>query len=165
MGQSLQGASTSSTGVRVSLGPWIGLMVTWPQPPGLWSEQVQVEPEKLSRDKQQRFSTGLQHVTGIPLGVLSGCREGSGTGHLAQTLMGLPASSGFFPLVLDPSRRLDQERAGGWRWGWGKCWAFSCVQPFGTPWTAAHRLLCPWNSPGKNTGVSSHFLLQGIFQT
>ena len=25
------------------------------------------------------------------------------------------------------------------------------------------RLLCPWNSPGKNTGVSCHFLLQGIF--
>ena len=22
---------------------------------------------------------------------------------------------------------------------------------------------CPWNSPGKNTGVGSHFLLQGIF--
>ena len=27
------------------------------------------------------------------------------------------------------------------------------------------RLLCPWDSPGKNTGVSSHFLLQGIFLT
>ena len=27
------------------------------------------------------------------------------------------------------------------------------------------RLLCPWNSPGKNTGVGSHSLLQGIFQT
>ena len=25
------------------------------------------------------------------------------------------------------------------------------------------RLLCPWNSPGKNTGVGSHFLLPGIF--
>ena len=25
------------------------------------------------------------------------------------------------------------------------------------------RLLCPWNSPGKNTGVSCHFLLQGVF--
>ena len=25
------------------------------------------------------------------------------------------------------------------------------------------RLLCPWNSPGKNTGVGCHFLLQGIF--
>ena len=25
------------------------------------------------------------------------------------------------------------------------------------------RLLCPGNSPGKNTGVSCHFLLQGIF--
>ena len=27
------------------------------------------------------------------------------------------------------------------------------------------RLLCPWDSPGKNTGVVSHFLLQGIFPT
>ena len=26
-----------------------------------------------------------------------------------------------------------------------------------------HGLLCPWNSPGKNTGVGSHSLLQGIF--
>ena len=27
------------------------------------------------------------------------------------------------------------------------------------------RLLCPWNFPGKNTGVGCHFLLQGIFLT
>ena len=27
------------------------------------------------------------------------------------------------------------------------------------------RVLCPWNSPGKNTGVGCHFLLQGIFPT
>ena len=27
------------------------------------------------------------------------------------------------------------------------------------------RLLRPWNSPGKNTGVGCHFLLQGIFST
>ena len=27
------------------------------------------------------------------------------------------------------------------------------------------RLLCPWNFSGKNTGVSCHFLLQGIFLT
>ena len=26
------------------------------------------------------------------------------------------------------------------------------------------RLLWPWNSPGKNTGVGSHSLIQGIFQ-
>ena len=26
-------------------------------------------------------------------------------------------------------------------------------------------LLCPWDSPGKNTGVGCHFLLQGIFLT
>ena len=34
---------------------------------------------------------------------------------------------------------------------------------FTTPWTA--RLLCPWDSPGKNTGVSCHFLLQGNLST
>ena len=27
------------------------------------------------------------------------------------------------------------------------------------------KLLCPWNSPGKNTGVDSHSLLQEIFLT
>ena len=36
------------------------------------------------------------------------------------------------------------------------------LQPHGLKPT---RLLCPWNSPGKNTGVGSHFLLQGIFPT
>ena len=27
------------------------------------------------------------------------------------------------------------------------------------------KLLCPWNSPGKNVGMGCHFLLQGIFPT
>jgi len=27
------------------------------------------------------------------------------------------------------------------------------------------RLLCPWDSPGKNTGVGCHALLQGVFLT
>ena len=27
------------------------------------------------------------------------------------------------------------------------------------------RLLCPWDSPDKNTGVGCHFLIQGIFLT
>ena len=29
--------------------------------------------------------------------------------------------------------------------------------------TEPARLLCPWDSPGKNTGMGSHSLLQGIF--
>ena len=29
-----------------------------------------------------------------------------------------------------------------------------------TPWSAAHRLLHPWDAPGKSTGVGCHFLLQ-----
>ena len=32
-----------------------------------------------------------------------------------------------------------------------------------TPPPPPPRLLCPWNSPGKNTGVGCHSLLQGIF--
>ena len=33
---------------------------------------------------------------------------------------------------------------------------------FACPWTVA-RLLCPRDSPGKNTGVGCHAFLQGIF--
>ena len=29
--------------------------------------------------------------------------------------------------------------------------------------TQTTRLLCPWDSPGKNAGVGCHFLLQGVF--
>ena len=32
-------------------------------------------------------------------------------------------------------------------------------------WLWHTRLLCPWDSPGKNTGVGGHSLLQGIFPT
>ena len=34
------------------------------------------------------------------------------------------------------------------------------LQPFGL---LPARLLCPWDSSGKNTGVGCHALLQGIF--
>ena len=34
-----------------------------------------------------------------------------------------------------------------------------------TPWTVAHQTACPWGSPGKNTGVGCHALLQGTFPT
>ena len=37
---------------------------------------------------------------------------------------------------------------------------FSRVRLCATPETAATRLPCPWDSPGKNTGVGCHFLLQ-----
>ena len=41
-----------------------------------------------------------------------------------------------------------------------KCWSFSLVQLL-----QLCGLLCPWDSPGKNTGVGCHFPLQGIFPT
>ena len=34
-----------------------------------------------------------------------------------------------------------------------------------TLYVVAHRLLCPWDSPGKNTGMGCYALLQGIFPT
>ena len=42
-------------------------------------------------------------------------------------------------------------------WNWK---SLSRVQLFST-----HGLYSPWNSPGQNTGVGSHSLLQGIFPT
>ena len=41
----------------------------------------------------------------------------------------------------------------------------SCVQPLQPHELQPTRLLCPWYSSGKNTEVSYHFLLQGIFLT
>ena len=42
---------------------------------------------------------------------------------------------------------------------------FSCVWLCATLWTITRWLLCPWDSPGKNTGMGCHFLLQGMFLT
>ena len=42
---------------------------------------------------------------------------------------------------------------------------FSCVWFFVTLWTVAHQRLCSWDSPGNNTGVGCHALLQVIFPT
>ena len=42
---------------------------------------------------------------------------------------------------------------------------FSHVRLFATLRTLACQFLCPWDSPGKNTGMGCHFLLQGIFPT
>ena len=41
----------------------------------------------------------------------------------------------------------------------------NCVQLFATPAPEPTRLLCPWSSPGKHTGVGCYFLLQGILLT
>ena len=37
---------------------------------------------------------------------------------------------------------------------------FNRVRLCVTPWTAAHQNPPSWDSPGKNTGVGCHFLLQ-----
>ena len=47
------------------------------------------------------------------------------------------------------------------------CWTVSCsvVPESLCPHRLDPRLLCPWDSPGKNTGVGCHLVLQGIFLT
>ena len=42
---------------------------------------------------------------------------------------------------------------------------FSRVQLFVMLWTVPARLLCPWDSPGKNVGFGCHAHLQRIFPT
>ena len=48
---------------------------------------------------------------------------------------------------------------------WSQVKSLSRVWLFATPWTVPTRLLCPWDFPGKNTGVGCHCLLQEIFLT
>ena len=48
------------------------------------------------------------------------------------------------------------------------CVCVSCSVGSDSSWPhemQSARLLCPWNSPGENTGVDKHSLLQGIFPT
>ena len=44
-----------------------------------------------------------------------------------------------------------------------KAKSLSCVWLFEIPWTVAHRLLRPWDFPGKSTGVGCHCLLRQMF--
>ena len=48
------------------------------------------------------------------------------------------------------------------KWKWSCSVVTDSLWPHGLKPT---RLLPPWDSPGKSTGVGCHFLLQGIFQT
>ena len=43
--------------------------------------------------------------------------------------------------------------------------SLSHVQVSGAPWAVTCKDPSSWNFPGKNTGASCYFLLQGIFQT
>ena len=51
---------------------------------------------------------------------------------------------------------------GKWKESVSRSVVSDSFQPHGL---SSSRLLCPWNSPGMNTGVGSHSLLQGIFPT
>ena len=74
-----------------------------------------------------------------------------------------------------PALMGGEEGKGGWGQHLGVPWApVTCEYVYvhsvmsnslWPPWTVASRLLCPWNFLGKNIGVGSHSLLQGIFPT
>ena len=60
---------------------------------------------------------------------------------------------------------VDGENSGREKSGGGLVTKLKSCLTLATPWTVAHRLLCPWDFPGKNTRVGCHFHLQGIFPT
>ena len=66
--------------------------------------------------------------------------------------------------------RLSSRNSASSLFFWCCCLATKLLSDsFVTPWTVACqstegcRLLCPWDSPGKNTGMGCHFLFQDIF--
>ena len=48
------------------------------------------------------------------------------------------------------------------KWKWSRSLVSDSLLPSGL---YPAKLLCPWDTPGKNTGVDCHFLFQGIFPT
>ena len=80
---------------------------------------------------------------------------------------------GCLPVVgMEGRCRVMAERWGSWWWWlwvyeysevkWSRSVVSDSLRPHGLYPT---RLLPPWDSPGKSTGVGCHFLLQGIFPT
>ena len=67
----------------------------------------------------------------------------------------------MLPIIMD-NKALSGEKK---KLGNAQVKLFSHEQLIVIPWTVPTRLLCPWNFPGKNTGVGCHFLLQWIFTT
>ena len=67
-------------------------------------------------------------------------------------------------------RRNPSRRKPAWSWSeqpagtrkWSRSVVSDSLRSHGLQST---RLLCPWDFPGKSTGVGYHFLLQGIFLT
>ena len=47
----------------------------------------------------------------------------------------------------------------------GCCLVTKSCPTLATSWVVAHQAPCPWDFPGKNTGLGCHFLLQSIFPT
>ena len=68
-------------------------------------------------------------------------------------------------LIYDFQNMKDYIRV-SYMWTVWKCVSSSVVPdslwPYGLQ---SNRLLCPWDFPGKDTGIVCHFLLQGIFPT
>ena len=77
-----------------------------------------------------------------------------------------------FLLITEPSHLAFQMTLGGLHWQPMSVPSLdsesvSCSVMSGSvrPWGLQLRLLCPWDSPGKNIGVGCHSLLQRIFLT
>ena len=65
-------------------------------------------------------------------------------------------------LIIEPRDIMRPLLRGHMKWRASHSVMFNSLLPHGL-WPS--RLLSPWNSPGKNTGVRCHSLLQGIFPT
>ena len=92
---------------------------------------------------------GAQHTSALPIFHLQGLHATSGEGlkstHKVWQTRSLPICSCATPCPLPPTDTLKVEGLV----------AQSC------PTLCDPRLLCPWNSLGKDTGVGGHSLLQG----
>ena len=94
-----------------------------------------------------QHSTSHRSAPNLPNGTTSLWRQG----YVFHSLLSLS----WFPLPLHKSQMLSQYLESN------VCVSFLVMSDSLEP----TRLICPWDSPGKNTRVGCHFLLQGIFLT
>ena len=83
---------------------------------------------------------------------------------MAQQVKNPPANAGD-PGLIPGSGRSPEAGNGNYSSGGDGGLVAKSYPTLVTPQAVACQNPFPWDSPGKNTGVGSHFLLQGIFPT
>ena len=115
-----------------------------------------------SRENTQRQAAGYRRKTRCGFAATAVAKSLQSCPTLCDPIDGLLPGSPV-PGILQ-ARTLEWvaiSSSNAWKWK-VKMKSLSRVRLLATPWTAAYQVLCPWDFPGKSTGLGCHCLLHSF---